>query len=190
MFRRYSLLAVFALLACNPAVDSPEEELLPEIREFDINVVASGKATNPCLKVPELSGFWIELAARNANARLDLDATETLALDDTGKSWEARSFIPKAPFGYDLESTGSKMICGGSGGITIEGSEKTWGSVRESNVIFHRSGEGEPPNRFRYTFRKDGGLTLGLFFAAPFDDITAIKLSNGQLIARDDWRKP
>ncbi|SIN86321.1 hypothetical protein SAMN02745824_2081 [Parasphingorhabdus marina DSM 22363] len=190
IFRGFPMLAVITLLACNPVSDDGASKTEPEVRDFNVQIIASGAAVNPCLESPDLSGFWIALTAKKDAAGLNLDNAGTVALDSKGKSWKAKSFIPKSPYGHEMERSGSMMVCGGSGGIKIDGSDETWGSVSESNLTFPPSGEGEPLNRIAYKFRKDGGLALGLFFAAPFAEIEAIELSNGQRIEREVWQRP
>ncbi len=172
----YITIAITLLAACTEGVE-----------EFDVLVKEAGVATNPCLDAEPLSGFVLTLSARVSDVRLSLNHNTVMALDENGRVWPALSFIPMDPRNYQLERTGSMTICGGAGGITISSSDDEWGSTRQSNLMFPDVPDADEENRFEYVFEENGRIDLGLFFAAPFDTIEAIELSNTQRIPKSAW---
>ncbi len=186
--RKLFALAAAIGLAGGCGGGSPKPAPEPEIRDFNATVFAAGAAINPCFEGEPLSGFWLSLYSARDGAELVLDHAGTTAYGADGESWRAIAFIPKTPIGHELERLGSMQVCGGSGGITIEGSDEVWGSVAESNLSFPPA-EGEHRNEILMRFSDTGAVALALFFRAPFDRIESIELSNGQVIRSDTWQE-
>jgi hypothetical protein len=180
---------LLALAACSPEASEP---IRPH--EYDVKLIAAGKASNPCLEEDELAAVYVRLKSLLPQAELAFNTALVTGVAADGARIEPLGFMPLDHFLTSFDYRGTLDMCGGSGGVWVEGFDREMGAIGQNTIMPVETDEpanaDEGPSRFILAFEKEGQVTVGFFFAGKLGDIERIELANGQWIERSLWTGP